>query len=60
MFITRPMTSKARSLAVLTLERKYRLLEAKEHRLLKAGLIEEASAIKTVKNIVLRQLQNNK
>lgn len=60
MFITRPMTSKTKSLAVLTLERKYRLLEAKEHRLLRAGLIEEASAIKTVKNIVFRQLQNAK
>lgn len=60
MFTTRPMRSTNKSLEVLTLERKYRLLEAKEHRLLRAGLIEDAIAIQTVKNIVLRQLDNAK
>lgn len=60
MFITKPMRSASKSVALLTLERKYRLLEAKEHRLLKAGRIEDAIAIQTVKAITFRLISQNK
>lgn len=60
MFITRPMASASKSEAVLTLERKYRLLEAKERRFMKAGLIEEAIAVQTVKKIIDRLIDNTK
>lgn len=59
-FITRPMASKTKSLAVLELERTYRLLEVKERRALKARQLERALDLQTVKKIVFRQIQNAK
>lgn len=60
MFITRSMRSATKSDTILTLERKYRLLEAKERRFMKAGLIEEAIAIQTVKKIIDRLINQNR
>lgn len=59
-FITKPMRSASKSVAVLELERAYRLLEVKERRALKLGNLERALDIQVVKSIVFRQIQNAK
>lgn len=57
-FKTRPISPK--SLLILDLERKYRLIGAKERVALRAGNLERALDLQVVKKIVFRQLLTNK
>lgn len=57
-FKTRPISAK--SLVILDLERKYRLIGAKERVALREGNLERALDLQVVKKIVFRQLLTNK
>jgi hypothetical protein len=57
-FKTRPISPK--SLLILDLERKYRLIGAKERVALREGKLERALDLQVVKKIIFRQLLTNK